>query len=69
MSQQKKARLQKALQTLTALQRAVKNALQRKRKLGQFAVVWRDGKAALEDEKAEDKEAFFELLQRRPSIS
>lgn len=30
---------------LDALQRAVSEALERKRKLGQYAVFWRDGKA------------------------
>jgi len=30
-------------QALEALRRAVANALERKRRLGQYAVVWRDG--------------------------
>jgi len=31
-------------QALEALQRAVAEALERKRRLGQYAVVWRDGR-------------------------
>ena len=33
-----------ALKTLAVLQQAVAEALEKKRKLGQYAVVWRDGK-------------------------
>lgn len=32
---------------LDALQRAVTDALEKKRKLGQYAVVWRDGKPVM----------------------
>jgi hypothetical protein len=32
-------------QALDALKRAVSEALERKRKLGQYAVVWRDGRS------------------------
>ena len=32
---------------LEALQRAVTQALDRKKRLGQYAVIWRDGKPAL----------------------
>ncbi len=32
------------IQTLAALRKAVNEALERKRKLGQYAVVWRDGR-------------------------
>lgn len=35
---------QHAEQTLEALRKAVANALERKRRLGQYAVVWRDGR-------------------------
>ena len=34
-----------AARALGALQRAVAEALERKRRLGQYAVVWRDGRA------------------------
>ena len=45
---------QSSVEVLAALQRAVSNALERKRRLGQYAVVWRDGKPALLDEDVED---------------
>jgi hypothetical protein len=32
-------------QALEALRRAVAEALERKRRLGQYAVIWRDGRA------------------------
>lgn len=32
------------MQTLAALRKAVNEALERKRRLGQYAVVWRDGR-------------------------
>jgi len=35
---------EQAQKTLTVLQQAVAEALEKKRKLGQYAVVWRDGK-------------------------
>lgn len=54
------------LATLTALRRAVKNALERKKRLGQYAVVWRDGKPALLDEDVEDRAAFYEALAKEP---
>lgn len=56
-----------ALATLTALKRAVENALERKRRLGQYAVVWRDGKPALLDEDVEDRVAFYEAMKKEPS--
>jgi len=34
---------------LEALQRAVKNALDKKKRLGQYAVVWEDGKPKIID--------------------
>ena len=35
---------QQALDMLKALQEAVSNSLERKQKLGQYAVVWQDGR-------------------------
>jgi len=32
------------MQALAALRKAVANALERKRRLGQYAVIWRDGR-------------------------
>ena len=52
--------------TLAALKRAVKNTLERKRRLGHYAVVWKDGKAALLDEDVEDSAAFYEALKNAP---
>jgi len=57
----------KAMDTLAALKRAVKNTLERKRRLGQYAVVWRDEKPALLDDDVEDREAFYESLQNEPA--
>lgn len=53
-----------ATETLEALRRAVENTLERKKRLGQYAVVWRDGEPALLDDAAEDHALFFEELQR-----
>lgn len=50
--------------TLTALRTAVKNTLDRKKRLGQYAVVWRDGKPVLLDEEVEDRAAFYEAMGR-----
>ena len=36
-----------ALEMLKALQEAVSNSLERKQKLGQYAVVWQDGRPVL----------------------
>ena len=58
-----------ALATLAAMKTAVKNALDRKRRLGHYAVVWRDGQPALVDDDAEDRAAFFESLQQEPQGS
>ena len=52
--------------TLAALRRAVKNALDRKKRLGQYAVEWRDERVALLDEDAEDSAAFYEALKKEP---
>ena len=47
-----------AQRTLDALRKAVANALERKRRLGHYAVVWRDGRAVAigEDAPIEIKE-------------
>ena len=57
----------KATETLAALKRAVQNTLDRKRRLGQYAVVWRDDKPALLDDDVEDRDAFYESLQNEPA--
>ncbi|MGM0594537.1 MAG: hypothetical protein ACQETD_08380 [Pseudomonadota bacterium] len=36
-----------SLQVLEALRRAVEKALERKRRLGQYAVIWQDGKPVI----------------------
>lgn len=42
---------------LEALQEAVKQALERKKRLGQYAVIWRDGKPVITgDDAPEDTE-------------
>ena len=64
MSNEIKQPSAEATETLVALRRAVKNTLDRKQRLGQFAVVWRDGEPALLDDAAEDHALFFEELQR-----
>lgn len=51
-----------ATETLIALRRAVKNTLDRKQRLGQYAVVWRDGKPALFDDTADDHALFSQEL-------
>ncbi len=40
---------------LESLRRAVAHALERKRRLGQYAVIWRNGKPATEGEDAPDR--------------
>ncbi len=52
-----------ATETLAALRRAVKNTLERKQRLGQYAVVWRDGKPALLDDAADDHALFSQELK------
>ncbi len=44
---QKNAPSKEAQIMLDSLQRAVTNTLEKKRRLGQYAVVWRDGKPVL----------------------
>jgi len=43
-----------AQKTLEALRQAVADALERKRRLGHYAMVWRDGKPALIGDDAPD---------------
>lgn len=64
MSNEPKQPSAEATETLVALRRAVKNTLDRKQRLGQFAVVWRNGEPALLDDSAKDHALFFEQLQR-----
>ena len=45
-----------AQKTLEALRKAVADALERKRRLGHYAVVWRNGKPALIGDDAPDLE-------------
>jgi hypothetical protein len=49
---------------LAALQKAANNALQRKARLGQFAVIWRDGKPIMTNSEA-DREERASLLADR----
>lgn len=42
--------------TLAALQKAVSRALERKARLGQYAVVWRDGRPAILDESISERD-------------
>lgn len=44
-----------AMQGLISLRRAVAQALERKRKLGQYAVFWRDGRIVYEGPDAPDQ--------------
>ena len=55
-----------AAATLACLRKAVSDTLDRKRRLGQYAVVWRDGKPALLDEDVEDRAAFYEVMVEEP---
>ena len=55
-----------AANTLAALRKAVANVLDRKRRLGQYAVVWRDGKPALLDEEVDDRAAFYAAMRAEP---
>ena len=43
---------EKSQQTLDALKQAVAKALEKKRRLGQYAVIWEDGKPVLVGEDA-----------------
>ena len=47
-----KAPTEKNQQVLAALQKAVSKTLERKRRLGHYAVLWKDGKVVLEGEDA-----------------
>lgn len=44
-----------AMEGLKSLQRAVDQALERKRRLGQYAVFWRDGRVVFEGPDAPDE--------------
>ena len=53
---------------LTALRQAVANALERKRRLGQYAVVWRDGQTVrLSPEQIGSAEAYESGASAPPS--
>lgn len=53
---------------LTALRQAVANALERKRRLGQYAVVWRDGRTVrLSPEQIGSAEEFVSGASTLPS--
>lgn len=47
-----KAPTEKNQQILAALQKAVNNTLERKRRLGHYAVFWKEGKIVLEGDDA-----------------
>ena len=50
--------------TLSALQQSVTKTLERKRRLGQYAVVWRDGGAVLEGGEADSSDRAFLLAEK-----
>lgn len=52
-----------ATQGLISLRRAVAEALERKRKLGQYAVFWRDGRLVYEGPDAPDKIEEPEVIE------
>ena len=55
-------------QALEALKKAVANALERKRRLGQYAVVWRDGQMVrLSPEQIGSAEAYVSGASAPPS--
>lgn len=55
-------------QALEALKKAVANALERKRRLGQYAVVWRDGQMVrLSPEQIGSAEAYELVASAPPS--
>lgn len=62
MSHQHKGISEGATETLAALRRAVKKTLEHKQRLGQYAVVWRDGKPAVLDDSADDHAMFSQDL-------
>lgn len=49
---------------LQALQQAVAKALERKRQLGQYAVIWQDGAPAMVGGEAHEQEINFLLAER-----
>ena len=51
-----------AMEGLKALQRAVDQALERKRRLGQYAVFWRNGRVVFEGPDAPEQPLDSELL-------
>ncbi|MBE9062393.1 hypothetical protein [cf. Phormidesmis sp. LEGE 11477] len=53
-----------AQKTLEALRQAVADTLERKRRLGHYAVLWRDGKPALIGDDAPDAEEENKKLQQ-----
>ena len=52
-----KAPTEKNRKTLATLQKAVSKTLDRKRRLGHYAVLWKDGKVVLEGEDAPQQAA------------
>lgn len=55
-------------QALEALKKAVANALERKRRLGHYAVVWRDGRMVrLSPEQIGSAEEYVSVASTRPS--
>jgi hypothetical protein len=50
---------EKSQQILASLRKVAAEALERKRRLGQYAVIWRDGKVVLEDEDAPDEPQYL----------
>jgi len=55
-------------QALEALKKAVANALERKRRLGQYAVVWRDGQTVrLSPEQIGNAEEYVSRASAPPS--
>lgn len=54
-----------AMQGLVSLRRAVAQALERKRKLGQYAVFWRGGRLVYEGPDAPDQAEDPEVIENR----
>ena len=54
-----------AEQGLISLRRAVAEALERKRKLGQYAVFWRDGRLVYEGPDAPDQTEDSKVIENR----
>ncbi len=53
-----------AMQGLVSLRRAVAEALERKRKLGQYAVFWRDGRLVYEGPDAPEHNEDSEVIKQ-----